>query len=132
MIFFELTTDKLPCHLLVEVLGMYASSEKCARGKEQTALKYPLIILENCRRLLSCFVARPTSNYQPPPYFTSCQFFPHPTSTFSGTDNFIAPTISSLMISASFSTTSAGVSNTNSSCTCSSIRLAIPSRRIRR
>ncbi len=43
------------------------------------------------------------ANYAPfpAPHFTSCQFFPHPTSTFNRTVNFIAPTISSRTIAAS-------------------------------
>src|SRR6267378_2929527 len=51
-------------------------------------------------------------------YLTSCQFFPHPTSTFSGTFNVIAEFISSRITFASCSTADFGVSNTNSSCTC--------------
>lgn len=58
-----------------------------------------------------------------PPHFTSCQFFPQPTSTLSGTFSFIAAVISSRTTAASDSTCFCGVSKTSSSCTCSSIRL---------
>ena len=48
-------------------------------------------------------------------HFPSPQFFPQPTSTFSGTFNFIAVVISSRMIFASSSIASIGVSKTSSS-----------------
>ena len=56
-------------------------------------------------------------------HLPSCQFFPQPMSTFSGTLSFIARHISSRIIVESDSTALSAVSKTSSSWTCSSILL---------